>query len=282
MKFTTIISPQDLNKHLTTFRVLDLRFSLSNPSYGISAYREGHIPGAVFIDFEEHLCSPVIPGITGRHPLPDPHSFAHALGSWGIDNNTQVVCYDDAGGAIAARLWWMLRWLGHDSVAVLDGGWQAWEEEKLPVETNVKSPTEKVFHPTINPVLVTDVDQVLAAEHSSMIIVDSRATERYRGLIETIDPVAGRIPWAVSFPHTNTVTSDGRFRSPEEIKGSYTALLGQTDPSNVAFYCGSGVTACRNILAMEHAGLGMPTLYPGSFSEWIADPTRPIFSEKKD
>jgi thiosulfate/3-mercaptopyruvate sulfurtransferase len=229
----------------------------------------------VYAHLDEDLSSPVFPGETGRHPLPVPGYFSGKLGQMGIGNQTQVIVYDDLGGAIAARLWWMLRWLGHKAVAVLDGGWQAWIVGGFPTSSKNSIVKKQIFQPNVQPDLVVDANQIMAMR-SSEILVDSRSAERYLGLYEPIDQIAGHIPGAVNAYHGLVVTPEGRFHSPKELRTQFQTLLAGSPPDQAIFYCGSGVTAARNILAMEYAGLHGSRLYAGSWSEWITDETRLI------
>lgn len=279
MAFTTLIDPETLQAHLgdPDWVVVDCRFSLSDPAYGRRAYQDAHIPGAVYAHLDEDLSGSIVPGRTGRHPLPDPEQLARKLGAWGIDNRTQVVAYDDAGGAFAARLWWLLGWLGHEAVAMLDGGWSRWVREGRPVRSGIETQPSRTFVPRTRPERVVSADEVLQHLHDpSWRLLDARAPERYRGEQEPIDPVAGHIPGAVNAPFAENLTPEGTFRPPEQLRQRFEALLGDVPPERVICYCGSGVTAAHNLLAMAHAGLPGARLYAGSWSEWIADPRRPV------
>lgn len=278
MAYQTLISPADLQPQLgdPEWAVFDCRFSLDDPDAGLRAYREAHIPSALYAHLDEDLSGPVQPGSTGRHPLPDPALFVKRLSRWGIDSRVQVVVYDDLGGAIAARMWWMLRWVGHRRAAVLDGGWSRWLEEGRPVsgETSARSPRE--FRARLDQQHRVDVNFV--EEHLTdpeILLIDSRDGERYRGEVEPIDPVAGHIPGAVSAPYRENLTAEGNFLPRSELRARFQQLIDQHNPDRMVFYCGSGVTSIHNILAMVHAGLPEPDLYPGSWSEWITDPERP-------
>lgn len=280
LMFTTLISPAELALHLNDPRwmVVDCRFALADANKGRASYEQAHIAGAVYAHLNADLSSTVIPGVTGRHPLPTPEVAATTFGHLGIAPGMQVVAYDDMGGALAAaRLWWMLRWLGHDSVAVLDGGWQGWQRQTLPARSGIETRPPQTFRPRVRPEQMVNADQVdaMRQDHTARVL-DARSADRYRGENETIDPVAGHIPGAVSAPFANNLTQDGNFAAPEQLKAHYRQLLGNTSPENVAVYCGSGVTAIHNILAMKVAGLGDAKLYPGSWSEWITDPKRAI------
>jgi thiosulfate/3-mercaptopyruvate sulfurtransferase len=277
--YTTLISPGDLRPQVgrKDWVIVDCRFSLPDPPAGRRAYAENHIPGAVYAHLAEDLSGPVVAGKTGRHPLPDPGVLAKRFSDWGIDRSTQVVAYDASGGAMAGRLWWLLRWLGHDRVAVLDGGWQAWVTEGHPVTAVPPVVERRSFVMALRPGLVADataVDRARADRKSK--VLDARAAERFRGENETIDPVAGHIPGAISAPYAENLGADGRFKSPEDLRRHFTGLTGQTPADRIICYCGSGVTAVHDIIALAHAGLGQALLYPGSWSEWITDPRRPV------
>ncbi|MGB5049575.1 MAG: sulfurtransferase, partial [Caldilineaceae bacterium] len=235
-----------------------------------------HIPGAVYAHLDEDLAAPVAPDRKGgRHPLPTPEEFARTLSGWGIDNEIQIVAYDDGPGAMAARFWWMLRWLGHDAVAVLDGGWAAWQAENRPVESGVPAVTPARFVPRPRPEMIVNADKALQYTASGgALLIDARAADRYRGENETLDPVGGHIPGASNHFYGQNL-SDGRFRKREALAQDFRSLIGQRPASEIIHYCGSGVTACHNLLAMEHAGLGLARLYPGSWSDWSSDPSRP-------
>ena len=280
MPITTLISPTELVPHLSEpyWIVVDCRFALADPNQGRASYEAFHIPGSVYAHLNDDLSGPIHIGVTGRHPLPTPEAAAATFGRLGIAPGMQVVAYDDAGGALAAaRLWWMLRWLGHDAAAVLDGGWQRWQRENLPIKTGKESRPVQNFIHRPRPEIVVSTDQVEAIRHKSTYkLFDARAAERFRGENETIHPVAGHIPGAISAPYAENLTSEGVFRSPEELRARFTALLGSVPIENVVMYCGSGVTANHNLLALQIAGLGEAKLYPGSWSEWITDPKRPV------
>ncbi|RMG49113.1 MAG: sulfurtransferase [Acidobacteria bacterium] len=274
-----------MQRHLADvdWAVVDCRFSLDDPERGRRDYQRAHIPGAVYAHLNEDLSGPVIPGRTGRHPLPEIDRFAGTLGRWGIDERVQVVAYDDSGGAVAARLWWMLRWLGHDAVAVLDGGWPAWQEEERPAQSGVETRAPRTFVPRPRPeLIITSEDIEAALGRATYRLIDARAPERYRGEQEPIDPIAGHIPGAVSAPFAGNLDARGRFRSPEELRARFQAILGDLPPERAVLYCGSGVTAAHNLLAMAHAGLGEGRLYVGSWSEWITDPRRPIATSVRE
>ena len=274
-----ILSAAELNKNLNNpdWAIMDCRFDFDDPELGHQDYLAGHIPGSLYIDLEKDLSSEVIPGKTSRHPLPDKKILADRLSSWGIDGSTKVVVYDDSNGGLAARLWWILRWLGHENAAVLNGGWSAWEMEKFSVETGKAAREPKIFSPTVHSQYIVNADFVEEVRlDQDYLLVDSRGAERYWGINETIDPIAGHIPGAVTAPYAGNLDENGFFLSAELLKERFENLLEGIPPENVVFYCGSGVTACHNIVAMIEAGYEMPKLYVGSWSEWITDPSRPI------
>ncbi|MFZ6027972.1 MAG: sulfurtransferase [Chloroflexota bacterium] len=277
--FTTLITPLELAAHLDdpNWIVVDCRFSLADTGRGRAAYEQAHVAGAIYAHLNDDLSSTVIPGVTGRHPLPAPEAAAAAFGRLGISPGMQVVAYDDMGGALAAaRLWWMLRWLGHEAVAVLDGGWQRWLGENLPTRRSIETRPLQAFTAQMRPELMVNAAQVDAMRQDPAArLLDARTADRYRGENETIDPVAGHIPGAVSAPFIENLTSAGTFAPREQLQARYRALLGNIPAESVAVYCGSGVTAIHNLLAMKVAGLGDARLYPGSWSEWITNPERP-------
>lgn len=275
----TLISPTDLAARLRDplWRVVDCRFSLGAPDRGRADYVRGHIPGAVYAHLDADLAAPVQAGRTGRHPLPDPEILALTLGAWGIDAGTQVVAYDDGSGAIAARLWWLLRWLGHEAAAVLDGGWAAWTAAGLPTDDAEARPPRRRFRASPRPELLLSADEAARwATDGRHCLLDAREAVRYRGEAEPIDPVAGHIPGALSAPYADNLGPDGRWLPAEALARRYDALLDDRGAADCAVYCGSGVTAAHDVLAMVHAGLGEPRLYAGSWSEWITDPARPV------
>jgi len=278
--FTTLIEPADLAAGMVekNFHVVDTRFRLADPSAGEQVYREGHIPGAVYLHLERDLSG----GITeksGRHPLPDPGIFAARLGRAGISNDDQVVVYDDAAGAIAARLWWMLRWIGHRQVAVLNGGLAAWLDAGHGLQQGAGQVRPNHFVPGSGNMRAVSTEKLLGRSGTAPpVIVDARERSRFLGQTEPIDTRAGRIPGAISFPYTDNLEKSGRMRDRAELRRRWRKLLGDTPATRIACMCGSGVTACLNLLAMEVAELPGAALYAGSWSEWIRDPGRPIAS----
>lgn len=278
MSHTTLIDAATLVRAARPprWRVFDCRCAATDPAAGLRAYREGHIPGARHADLDRVLAAPPTPQ-SGRHPLPDRHALAAWLGGEGVDEATQIVAYDDAGGAFAARLWWLVRWLGHREVAVLDGGLRAWQAAGGALARGDEPRPAACDFPVRKP-LVRAVDtegvSAIACGSRAGLLVDARASTRYRGQQEPLDPIAGHIPGAINLPYADNLTPAGVFRSPAELRARFAGL--DTDPSETVHYCGSGVTACHNVLAMEHAGFAGSQLYPGSWSEWIRDPQRPI------
>jgi len=257
--------------------VVDCRFNLLEPAAGRAAYEAGHIPGARYADLDRDLARPAAPE-EGRHPLPRPAAFAATLGAWGIGPDTHVVVYDEGGGAIAARLWWLLGWFKHERRSVLDGGLAAWARAGLPVE-QARPQWSPVIYPEPREVADNEVvtsAQIAASQLQGQRLVDVRAAPRYRGEQEPIDPVAGHVPGAVSWPFSNALTADGRFRPAAELRADLAKLLAGREASSVIAMCGSGVTACHLLLALAAAGLPGGQLYAGSWSEWIRDPSRPV------
>ena len=273
MSGSMLVSTEELSRNPGAWRIFDCRHDLARPELGESQYREAHLPGAAFASLDRDLSAPR-DGSNGRHPLPDPGAFIAWLGQQGLKPDDRVACYDAGNGAMAARLWWMLRWAGHDAVAVLDGGFAKWVKEGRPVATEVPR-----FAPTRYPIRVraemaVSVDSI-EEKLQSLMLVDARAPARWRGESEPIDPVAGRIPGAQNRFNMNNVQADGTFKDPEALRKEFLSVMGGREPSDVVHYCGSGVAACHNLLAMEHAGLPGGKLYAGSWSEWIADAARP-------
>ncbi len=264
--FGPLVSTGWLAEHLDhePLRVVDTRWYLADPGRGRSEYEAGHIPGAGFMSIDTDLSAPHGPG---RHPLPAPDEIAHRLGTLGIGDRNFVVAYDDAGGGIAARLWWMLESIGHERVGVLDGGIQAWTASGGAATTAQPDWPRATLTVRGRPRII-DRD-VLRGRLRRLTVVDARAADRYRGDNEPIDAAAGHIPSAINLPHSGNLAADGRFLSPGELRARY-ETAGVHDAANTVVYCGSGVTACHDILAMEVAGIGSATLYPGSWSDWSA------------
>jgi thiosulfate/3-mercaptopyruvate sulfurtransferase len=279
--YQTLITAAELAPSLPApdWAIVDCRFALNEPERGRQAYLQAHIPGAIYAHLNEDLSGEIVPGKTGRHPLPTPETFARTLSTWGIDEHIQVVAYDSRDGTMAAaRLWWMLRWMGHDAVAVLDGGWQQWQQAGYPVANGMERREPRTFTPKVRGALVVTADDLLARLHDDPAsrVVDVRSAERYRGEQEPIDPIAGHVPGAINAPYAETLDADGRFLQPEVLRARFQQLLGSTPSEQTTFYCGSGVTAAHAALAFAQAGLGNGRLYAGSWSDWITDPTRPI------
>jgi thiosulfate/3-mercaptopyruvate sulfurtransferase len=280
--YATLISVEELAQDIDQFVVFDVQHDLMKPEAGLVAYHEAHIPSAYFMDNNHDLAGPkqVVNGvpITGRHPLPNRETLADKLREAGLHAEQQVVIYDNSNSMYAVRLWWLMKWLGHDNVAVLDGGLGAWKAAKYPVSTQTppkKSGDFLVKHPLVSFVPLEElVSDVATTRH--YLIVDARAPERYRGEVEPLDPVAGHIPGAVNRPFQNNLRPDGRFKPAFALKQEFDTLLNGRSPQTVVNQCGSGVTACHNLLAMTHAGLSGANLYPGSWSEWCADSARPV------
>lgn len=280
MAWTTLVNCAELTRHIgdPAWVVFDCRFKLADADAGRRAYAAGHIPGARYADLERDLSGPKT-AASGRHPLPDPDLLAKKLGQWGVDGTRQVAAYDDGNGALAARLWWLLRWLGHRAVAVLDGGFAAWQGEGRPIETQVSVPAAADFEPCVNDALWTstaDVEAMLTAREA--LLIDARSAARFRGEQETLDPITGHIPGSINRPFEANLDQNGRFLPAAQLRDAFAALADGRPPREVIHSCGSGVTACHNLLAMEIAGISGSRLYPGSWSEWIRDPRRPIAS----
>ena len=278
MAFTTIIGTGDLAAHAAdaTWTIVDCRFKLADEDWGRNEYLTAHVPGAAYAHLGHDLSS-APDGTNGRHPLPDPRTLADTLGRLGIAHGTQVVAYDQDSGMFASRLWWLLRWLGHDEVAVLDGGFGKWTAEGRPVASGNNAREARRFTGAPRPEMTANVaDVATLMDRQNARLVDARAPERFRGETEPLDRVAGHIPGAANHFFQQNLDDDGVFRSPEELRARLSAALDGTQPENVVCYCGSGVTACHNLLALEHAGLRGAKLYAGSWSEWSSDPARPV------
>ncbi len=265
--------------------VLDCRFQLAAPDAGQQAYAQGHIDGAAYAHLDHDLSGPKT-GLNGRHPLPTPEALAATLGRWGVTPQTQVVAYDDAGGIFAARAWWLLQWLGHARVQVLDGGWAAWEATGGPISAAQPSRTRTQVPAHAHQGWVVTTPEVLAhvqagdhdAQSTAMRLLDARTAERFHGIAETMDPVGGHIPGARNRWFGLNLQEGGRFKAPRQLQAEFTELLAGQSATTLVHQCGSGVTACHNLLAMAQAGLGMGRLYAGSWSEWCTNPARPVVS----
>lgn len=277
MSYSTIVSCDELAEHLNDpdWRVFDCRHQLSDVGYGEKVYAEGHVPGAFFMHLDRDLSSPMN-GLNGRHPLPDPQLLAKKLGAAGVSRQMQVVVYDDAGGMVAGRLWWLLRWLGHDRVALLDGGISQWVKEGRYLSADLSTSAPAVFEIAQRDWVVT-TDEVLAnIDTDEFCVVDARAPDRFRGENETLDPVGGHIPGARNRFFRDNLDAEGLFRPAAELRREFLDLFDGVDPEQTVAQCGSGVSACHNLLAMEIAGLHGAKLYAGSWSEWCSDPARPV------
>jgi thiosulfate/3-mercaptopyruvate sulfurtransferase len=289
--FTTLIEPRALAALIArpvgaatavaTLAIIDCRHDLARPDWGAEAYAAGHVPDASFAHLDRDLSDPVTPS-SGRHPLPRAERFAATLGRWGIDASVQVIAYDQGSGAIAARLWWLLRHHGHLRVAVLNGGFAAWQAAGLPTTSEPGRPVARRFEGAPQREAVASAQEIVRGlergelERGDVLLVDARAADRFAGRNETLDPVAGHVPGARNHPFTRNLDADGRFLSAEELARRWHETLGGTSPARVVSMCGSGVTACHNLLALEIAGLTGARLYAGSWSEWIRDPARPV------
>ena len=277
-EYTTLIPADELARAIERpdWRVIDCRHDLVDPDHGRLAYTDGHLPGAHFLHLDDDLSARPT-GRNGRHPLPDPAALALRLGAFGIDRGTQVVAYDDSGGIFAARLWWLLRWLGHRRVAVLDGGFRAWCATAGKLSSRRLPPTSETrFEIATTDGHVVADDVAAGLERGDIVLVDARSPDRYRGENETLDPVAGHVPGARNrFFHDN-LDREGRFKPPTTLATEFRHVIGDVHPAQVVHMCGSGVTACHNLLAMEAAGIVGSKLYAGSWSEWCSAPERPV------
>lgn len=276
----TLISAADLTARLDAggVRVFDVRHDLADHAAGRRAYEQGHIAGARYLDHEAELAAPRS-GSNGRHPLPERDAFAGLVAAHGVTPETLVVAYDASGGMFAAHLWWMLRWMGHERVAVLDGGWQAWTAAGLPTEAGATPAVSAQPGARAGQSLAGTVDAAAVLANigqPAFTVIDARAANRYRGEVEPMDPVAGHIPGALNRPNTENLQADGRFKAPAQLRQEFEALLGGRAADGIVHQCGSGITACHNLLAMEIAGLAGSRLYPGSWSEWCSDAARPV------
>jgi thiosulfate/3-mercaptopyruvate sulfurtransferase len=257
--------------------VFDCRFSLKEPALGSQKYRQAHIPGAIYADLDKNLADLSVPH-RGRHPLPDREVFRQWLESCGVSDDSLVVAYDDAGGAFAARLWWMARSIGLNAVRVLDGGYDAWQGSGYPLDAVIPTPGRGNILQQPAPAHVSDLQEIIeiSAGESDKLLLDAREAARYAGEIEPLDPVAGHVPGALNAPFSGNLDSDKRFLAPEQLRSRFQSLIGSTAPESVVHMCGSGVTACHNVLAMEVAGMHGSRLFPGSWSQWVDDRRRPV------
>jgi len=286
--YTTLIEPAELATHIseTDWAVLDCRSDLARPEWGAAAYAEAHVPNAIYAHLDRDLSSPVT-STSGRHPLPRVDAFAAALGRWGIDETVQVVAYDQSNGAYASRLWWLLRWVGHIRVAVLNGGFAAWQQAALPVskQPSVRQPRRFTLnHAQTGVVSTVELERILAAGQlaaGERKLIDARSADRFAGQNEIIDPVAGHVPGASNHPFAHNLDAQGRFLPPDVLRTKWLETLRGQAPATAIAMCGSGVTACHNLLALEVAGLPGAQLYAGSWSEWIRDAARPAEPHRK-
>jgi thiosulfate/3-mercaptopyruvate sulfurtransferase len=270
--FKTLVDAETVSDHLSdpSWVIVDCRFDLADTEAGWAAYEKAHIPGAVYAHLDDDLSGPPLTD-KGRHPLPSPAALTRLFGRLGIDESKQVVVYDDANGAYAARLWWMLRYMGHEAAAVLDGGWPAWKTAGLPTKAGEEENETAVFIGSPRLEWLVTIEEVASVP----LLIDARSRDRYAGIHEPLDPRPGHIPGAVNFYFGENWGKDGRYLPPDEIRARLEKLLGDTPPDEATFYCGSGVSACVNLLALALAGLGDGRLYVGSWSEWSSDPERP-------
>lgn len=277
MPWRTLVSAAELATHIDdpSWKIFDCRHDLANPELGERAYREQHIPNAQFLHLDRDLSGPKN-GRNGRHPLPDPALLAATLGRCGVANDTHVIGYDDAGSMYAVRLWWLLRWLGHDKVAVLDGGLPAWRRAGYALTDVVPAAPPAVFNWRLRDSAVGTPYVEARLGQPDLLLLDGRAGDRFRGENETLDPIAGHIPGAVNRPFRSNLIPDGRFKPAAQLQQEFKALLQNRPAQQVVAYCGSGVTACHNILALEIAGFPGARLYAGSWSEWCGDRARPV------
>ena len=278
--YTALVSTDVLAAHLDDpdWAVVDCRFDLARPVWGRTEYEASHVPGAVYADLDRDLSSSPT-GTNGRHPLPAPDVLARTFSAWGIDASVQVVAYDQDAGMFASRLWWMLRWLGHPGAAVLDGGLAAWTRDEHPTASGSESRPGRRFEPAVDDRMLADAEAVARAIGSDVqVLIDARAPERFEGRTEPLDPVAGHIPGAVNRFFKDNLRADGTFRSPDSLRQDFERILASSEAPSAICYCGSGVTACHDLLALEHAGLLGARLYAGSWSEWCSDPGRPTES----
>jgi thiosulfate/3-mercaptopyruvate sulfurtransferase len=282
--YTNIISVPQLQAELRNPRLVlvDCRFDLSRPDAGREAYVAGHISGAFYAHLDKDLSGGRTPS-NGRHPLPDPETLSETFGRWGVDSRSQVVAYDAQNGSMAAaRLWWLLKWLGHEAAAVLDGGLQAWQAASLPLSTDIPATCHAHFVPRLqNERLIVAQELAARMQDQAWRILDARAPERFAGELEPIDRVAGHVPGAVNHPFARNLTNDGHFLPAQELQKNFSDTTEHVRADHVIAMCGSGVTAAHLLLAMEVAGLRGARLYAGSWSEWISDSSRPVATGRR-
>ena len=282
--YGSLITAEQLHTHFyhADWLVFDCRFNLADPEQGRRQYDESHIPGAVYAHLDQDLSSPIT-AQSGRHPLPESKAFCQWLSACGFDRHCQVVVYDDSGGAMASRLWWLLKCLGHEAVALLDGGWQAWLAAGYGVSHQHPARTPGHFDAEFDSGFWVSTDDIINnLEDPVFQLVDVRAAERYRGISEPIDPVAGHIPGAINIPLTENLDAQGKFKSVDELQALYAEVNQQYPADRQVYMCGSGVTACHSVLAQVVAGLALPRVYTGSWSEWIRDASRPVATDQSN
>ena len=280
MEYKTIISAEELKTIIDqdNVRVFDCRFSLKDPQGGLKSYQSGHLPMAQFADMDTQLSS-AMTETSGRHPLPDADVFLAQLKAWGINNDTQVIAYDDISGAFAARLWWMMRWMGHDKVAVLNGGMQQWTQQGFPLSQDNVEVAVGSFSGTANMDWLVDIETVQAELVGNKVtLIDARAADRFTGSDKKTDPVPGHIPGANNLPFAGNLTKEGLFETPDTIKQRFSNIIQDQPLTSVVNMCGSGVTACHNLLAQAVAGMPPTKIFIGSWSQWIRDSSRPVDS----
>ena len=278
-----LINTENLTKHLRdpAWVIFDCRHDLFDLAKGERQYREGHIPGAHFANIDTDLSGDKT-GKNGRHPLPSPAAFTAFLARHGVSNTSSIVAYDDVGGQFASRLWWLARWIGLADVLLLDGGITKWIADGHALSTDVPAPAPAALHGQAEPCMTWSAADVLAhINDKNIALIDARAAERYRGETEPIDPVAGHIPNALNRFYKANLHADLTFRAADDIKRDFDVLTNHKRAEHAVHYCGSGVTACANVFAMEYAGLTGSKLFAGSWSEWVADPTRPVVQQGK-
>jgi thiosulfate/3-mercaptopyruvate sulfurtransferase len=276
MIYTTIVSTDVLERNLANWAIVDCRFDLQNDTWGREQYRSAHVPGAVYVHLGDDLAGERTP-MSGRHPLPSVDALAATFSRLGIDATTQVVAYDQDTGLFAGRLWWSLRYLGHEAVALLDGGWAKWIREGRPTRSGDEARARRTFVAKPRREMAVTIDDLIPrTQADDTLLVDARGPDRFEGQTEPIDRVAGHIPGAINHFYRWNLAEDGTLLPPDQLRAKYAALLGDRTPEQAIVYCGSGVSACHNLLAMAHAGLHGSRLYVGSWSEWSRDPSRPV------
>ena len=279
MKSSNLVTTSMLAEHLEDpdWIIIDCRFNLKFPEKGEKDYQEEHILGALYVHLDRDLAGPVQKGRSGRHPLPDPQTCIQTFSSLGINDGKQVVAYDDSGGAIAARLWWMLQWLGHEKSMLLDGGWEQWKHEERPCSGKRESERKGEFNAKSPKPWIFDAEQISPSmKNGEILLLDVRNSSRFRGEKEPIDPIAGHIPGAKNEPFQVNLDSNGLWKKGKDLRRQYLERFPELEQKKCVIYCGSGVTACHTFFALKEAGFNNHSIYPGSWSEWITDPSRPI------